>query len=167
MPAFFSEQLFWMRQASINLVECVKHVKHLRKNTSRYMVSSNESMRVEYNKLRYPLASTMRLVHEVGTADDPRESAHRLVEQRKMLDEYKAELNEAVDRLLHDDEIDSDMATSLLNDFNYTRGFVKRLVKFGKTLITLHEHEVRASDIADPETVDEEDFEEVERQEAA
>ena len=109
----------------------------------------------------------MRLVHEVGTADDPRESAHRLVEQRKMLDEYKAELNETMDRLLHDDEIDSDMATSLLNDFNYTRGFVKRLVKFGKILITLHEHEVRASDIADPETVDEEDFEEVERQEAA
>ncbi len=68
--------------------------------------------------------------------------------------------------LLHDEMNDSDMATSLLNDFNYTRGFVKRLVKFGNTLITLHEHEVKAADVEDPETVDEEDFEESEQEDA-
>ncbi len=164
LPAVFSEQIFWLRQSSINLVECVKHVKHLRKNTSRYMVSRNESMRVEYNKLRFLLASTMRLVHEVGMAEDPRVSADRLKEQKKILDVHKTELNATVDRLLHDGVIDSDMATSLLNDFNYTRGFVKRLVKFGNTLITLHEHEVKAADVEDPETVDEEDFEEGEQQ---
>jgi hypothetical protein len=99
-------------------------------------------------------------------ADDSRESADRLKQQRKLLDEHKGELNETVDRLLHDGVIDSDMATSLLNDFNYTRGFVKRLVKFGNTLITLHEHEVKAADIEDPEGVDEEDFEEGEREDA-
>ena len=32
------------------------------------------------------------------------------------------------------------------------------------SLITLHDHEVRAADTADPETVDEEDFEEGERE---
>lgn len=166
LPALFSEQLFWLRQSSINLVECVKHVKHLRKNTSRYMISSNESMRVEYNKLRFLLASTMRLVHEIGMAEDPRESVERLKAQKALLDEHKGELNETVDRLLHDEVIDSDMATSLLNDFNYTRGFVKRLVKFGHTLITLHEHEVKAADTDDPEGIDEEDLEEGEREDA-
>ena len=162
LPAVFSEQLFWLRQASINVVECVKHVKHLRKNTNRYMVSDSESMRVEYNKLRFLLASTMRLIHEVGMAEDPRESADRLKQQKKMLNKRKTELNATVDGLLHDGVIGSDMATSLLNDFNYTRGFVKRLVKFGNTLITLREHEAKAADTEDPETVDEEDFEEVE-----
>ncbi len=108
----------------------------------------------------------MRLVHEVGLAEDLRVSADRLKEQKKLLDRRKAEINETVDRLLHDELIDSDMATSLLNDFNYTRGFVKRLVKFGNTLITLHEHEVKAADTEDPETVDEEDFEEGEREDA-
>ena len=166
LPAVFSEQLFWLRQSSMNLVECVKHVKHLRKNTCRYMVSDNESMRVEYNKLRFLLASTMRLVHEVGTAEDPRDSADRLKQQKKLVSAHRKELNETVDRLLDKDVIDSDMATSLLNDFNYTRGFVKRLVKFGNTLGTLHEHEVKAADTADPETVDEDDFEEGEREDA-
>ena len=163
LPAVFSEQLFWLRQSSIKLVECVKHVKHLRKNTNRYMVSDNESMRREYNNLRFLLASTMRLIHEVGAADYPHEMTGRLKNQKKLLDEHRTSLNATVDRLLHDRVIDSDMATSLLNDFSYTRSFVKRLVKFGKTLITLQDHEARAADTENPETEDEEDFEENER----
>ncbi len=108
----------------------------------------------------------MRLIHEVGLAEDPSESAGRLKEQKKLLQGHKQELTDTVDRLLNDGVIDADMATSLLNDFNYTRGFVKRLVKFGNTLITLHEHEVKAADSEEPATVDEEDFEEGERDDA-
>ena len=162
LPTLFGEQLFWLRQSSIHIVECVKHVKHLRKNTSKYMISENEAMRSEYNGLRLLLASTMRLVYEIGQAEDPSESERKLKKQMKRLKRHKEELHTTVDRLLHESAIDSEMATSLLNDFNYTRGFVKRLVKFGNTLITLHQHEVRAADKDDPETVDEEDFEEAE-----
>lgn len=167
LPAVFSEQLFWLRQSSIKLVECVKHVKHLRKNTTRYMVSDNEGMRVEYNKLRFFLASTMRLIHEAGKAENPHETVGLLNEQKKMLDEHKTKLNETVDKLLGDGMIDADMATSLLNDFNYTKGFVKRLSKFGKTLITLQHHDTKAADTEDPVTVDEEDFEDHEPKEPA
>ena len=161
IPNQFSGQLFSLRQAAINIVECVKHVKHLRKNTTEYMVSQNEQMCKEYNQLRYMLASTMREVHLIENAEDPDQALQNLEQRKKQLKEYNVVLHNRIEELLRSGEIDSHMASSLLNDFNYTRGFVKRLVKAGNLLasVKLDQPSTTTDELL---TLDEEDFEEVE-----
>ncbi|MDH3467550.1 MAG: Na/Pi symporter [Gammaproteobacteria bacterium] len=52
LPSDFSEELYRFRHAAADIVECVKHIKHFRKNATEYLVSDNEHIRGEYNKIR-------------------------------------------------------------------------------------------------------------------
>ena len=138
IPSVFSEELFRLRNAASEIVECVKHIKHLRKNTTVYMVSDNTYIRNEYNMLRLKIATILKQIYRYRDRDD-----HTL--SILELDELKAEalashdrLNKQITDLLNDNKITALMATSLLNDFNYSDQTAKNLLDSAQALLASH-----------------------------
>jgi phosphate:Na+ symporter len=140
MPSVFSEEMFRLRNAASEIVKCVKHIKHLRKNATRYMLSDNEHIRSEYNRLRYQVAMILREIYRLRGEDDY-DHALAVLE----LDELKAEilvahgeLNSRIAEVLKDNQITPEMATSLLNDFNYVDETSNDLLDTAQALLSSH-----------------------------
>ena len=141
MPSIYSEEMFRLRKASSEIVECVKHIKHLRKNATRYMVSDNEHIRDEYNQLRYQIAMVLREIYRLRDEHGEHDHALALLE----MDELKAEihlnhqqLDERITQVLRDEQITPMMATSLLNDFNYVDETSRHLLDTAQALLVSH-----------------------------
>ncbi len=161
MSSVFSEELFRLRNAATEIVECVKHIKHLRKNATRYMVSDNEHIRREYNRLRYQIAMILREIYRLRAEDDY-DHALAMLE----MDELKAEimvthneLNDRITGVLTDKQITPQMATSLLNDFNYADDTSKNLLDCSQALLASHTDLV--AEAAQEVILDEEEIEKV------
>ncbi|MDH3219078.1 MAG: Na/Pi cotransporter family protein [Gammaproteobacteria bacterium] len=140
MPSVFSEEMFRLRKAAGEIVECVKHIKHLRKNATRYMLSDNEHIRNEYNQLRYQISMILREIYRLR-GDEDFDHALALLEMDELKAEIQsahAELDARVTGILRDDRITPTMATSLLNDFNYVDETSRHLLDTAQALLVSH-----------------------------
>jgi len=140
MPSIYAEEMFRLRKASSGIVECVKHIKHLRKNATRYMLSDNENIRAEYNRLRYQISMILREIYRLRNEGDYDHSLAILE-----IDELKAEiqlehrqLDGRITEVLRDERITPMMATSLLNDFNYVDETSRNLLDTAQALLISH-----------------------------
>jgi phosphate:Na+ symporter len=159
MSSDFSEEMFRLRKAAGEIVECVKHIKHLRKNATRYMLSDNEHIRNEYNQLRYQVAMILREIYRLR-GDEDVDHAMAMLE----MDELKAEIQSAhadldvrVTGILRDERITPVMATSLLNDFNYVDETSHHLLDTAQALLVSHTDLV--TEAAQEVVLDEEEIE--------
>ncbi len=140
IPSIYAEEMFRLRKASQEIVECVKHIKHLRKNTNNFMLSDNEHMRTEYNRLRYQIAMILREIYRLR---DEGEHDHALAllemdELKAEIQSNHSELDKRITEVLRDDRITAGMATSLLNDFNYVDETSRNLLDTAQALLTSH-----------------------------
>jgi len=140
VPSIFAEEMFRLRTAATEIVESVKHVKHLRKNTTRYMLSDNEHIRDEYNRLRLQIATLLREIYRVREEEgiDHALAVKDLKKMRKEIRMSHGELNDHIADVLRDKRITPAMATSLLNDFNYVDGTLRDLYDCAKALLSSH-----------------------------
>jgi len=159
MSSDFSEEMFRLRKAAGEIVECVKHIKHLRKNATRYMLSDNEHIRDEYNQLRYQIAMILREIYRLR-GDEDADHAMAMLE----MDELKAEIQAAhadldvrITGILKDERITPVMATSLLNDFNYVDETANHLLDTAQALLVSHTDLV--SEAAQEVVLDEDEIE--------
>jgi phosphate:Na+ symporter len=140
IPSMYAEEMFRLRTAAAEIVENVKHVKHLRKNATRYLVSDNEHIRAEYNRLRYQIAMLLREIYRVREEEgyDHELAVRDLKTMKKEVRVKHGEMNEHISAVLRDEHITPIMATSLLNDFNYVDGTLKGLYDCAKALLSSH-----------------------------
>ncbi len=140
MPSIFAEEMFRLRKASSEIVECVKHIKHLRKNATRYMLSDNEHIRIEYNRLRYQVSMILREIYRLRNESDY-DHALAMLEMDELKAEIQSEhrlLDERITEVLRDQRITPMMATSLLNDFNYVDVTARNLLDTAQALLISH-----------------------------
>ncbi len=161
IPSMYAEEMFRLRSAAAEIVENVKHIKHLRKNATRYLVSDNAHIRAEYNRLRYQIAMLLREIYRVREEEDYDHSlaVMDLKKMKKAVRMKHSELNAHISDVLRDEHITPIMATSLLNDFNYVDGTLKGLYDCAKALLSSHEELV--ADAVQEISLDDEDMEEV------
>ena len=140
IPSMYAEEMFRLRTAAAEIVENVKHVKHLRKNATRYLVSDNEHIRAEYNRLRYQIAMLLREIYRVREEEgyDHELAVRDLKTMKKEVRIKHGEMSEHISAVLRDEHITPIMATSLLNDFNYVDGTLKGLYDCAKALLSSH-----------------------------
>jgi phosphate:Na+ symporter len=138
VPSVFSEELFRLRTAASEIVECVKHIKHFRKNATNYMVSDNEYIRQEYNILRLKISTILREIYRFRDSDEHTLSVLEMDELKAEAHNAHERLNQQITSLLNDDKITAIMATSLLNDFNYTDDTAKNLLDAAQALMASH-----------------------------
>lgn len=138
VPSPFAEELFQLRTSASNIVECVKHIKHLRKNTSQYMVSGNEDIRQEYNLLRLKIARIMRDINAYRSAPEDSISILNLDHLKLSAEKAQEDINERISRLILENRITPLMATSLLNDFTYSDESANKLIYAAQALLVSH-----------------------------
>jgi phosphate:Na+ symporter len=138
VPSVFSEELFRLRNAASEIVECVKHIKHFRKNASNYMVSDNEYIRQEYNILRLKVANILKEIYRLRELNEHTLSVLEMDELKAEAHNAHERLNKQITSLLNDEKISALMATSLLNDFNYSDDTAKNLLDAAQALMASH-----------------------------
>ena len=139
IPSVFSEELYRLRNAAAEIVECVKHIKHLRKNTTRYMVSDNQHIRDEYNTLRLKLASILKDICRYRDGNESLDTMSDLGQHKAEAKVAKKNIDTTITHLLQENRISPLMASSLLNDFNYSHKTAKNLLDFATALLSTHD----------------------------
>lgn len=140
VPGVFAEEMFRLRNAATEIVESVKHIKHLRKNATKYLLSDNQHIRDEYNRLRFQIAMLLREIYRVRE-EEGADHALAIKDLKRLKKDVRikhAELNDHVADVLRDERITAAIATSLLNDFNYVDGTMKNLYDCVKALLSTH-----------------------------
>ena len=127
-----AEQLAQMRQASINILEAVKALKHLHKNMSRQLLTCGPKVRDLYDGMRVEIATVMRELEVLK--EDGSDLVLSLDEVALELKQADGKLNAGLDELIRSGSVSQAQATSLMNDSNYSRNLAESLLAMGRRL---------------------------------
>ena len=134
MGADQADELFALRAAGRDIVEAIKDTKHLQKNMSQYIISDNEHIRAEYNRIRGYLGSVLRRLGIVQQEGDDPTSILSLDVMKMEMQENDSTVNGVLEALIREERITPLMATSLMNDATYAYDVTKNLVQMGEVL---------------------------------
>ncbi|MES9906855.1 MAG: Na/Pi symporter [Sedimenticola sp.] len=129
-----ADELFRLRAAGRDIVVAIKDTKHMYKNLSLYIVSDNQHIKEEYNKMRVHLGEVMRQIAEAQKETDDPTAVLALDRLRLEMEENDATVNGTLEHLIRQNSITAEMATSLMNDSGYAHGVAKNLVQMGEAL---------------------------------
>jgi phosphate:Na+ symporter len=161
MPSEFSEQLYDLRQAARNIVESLKDIKHLQKNLAQYISSENPQIRREYNTIRIQLAKVLR---KLGNIRHEKDTVLSLDLLKVKMKKHDATVNGMIDKLIREDLISAQMATSLMNDSSYAYDVACNLIEMGTILYG--EHNPIFNEAERAVALDDDDIEELIKDEA-
>ncbi|MCU7914405.1 MAG: Na/Pi symporter [Candidatus Thiodiazotropha sp. (ex Gloverina cf. vestifex)] len=139
----FGEELYQLRMASRNIVEAVKDIKHLQKNLVSFSQSPNDKIREQYNNLRLQLAVVLRELAEARVDEAEGISLLSLDSIQVVIEEGDVTANGELDRLIREDSISAEMATSLMNDSAYAYDVADNLIQMARILFAPSERELR------------------------
>lgn len=123
-----------IKLACRDLVEAVKDVKHLQKNLNKYLRSPNENIQREYNKLRLNIANMINLIDKLKDCENKKDYNDKLNRSKDKLERLDYIKTKRIDKLIRNNQIDSAMATSLINDSNFTIDIVKKISNVAKII---------------------------------
>ena len=120
-----------IRLACRGSAEIIKTIAVLRENVNRYMNHPNEHIRKQYNLIRQNLGEILRRLLRMRESESAGELeiSGGLAELREGLEKQDILANGTLDQLVRDDAIDSQMATSLMNDSAFTHDIGMRLIE--------------------------------------
>ncbi|MFH2030030.1 MAG: Na/Pi symporter [Bacteroidota bacterium] len=105
-----------IKVANRNIVEIVKTIKILQPNFTKFMNSENTSIQKEYNILRRRIAKVIREIYRIQSAQDLNFQHEKLIEQKRKANLHDVLINGSLDKLIREQLITTEMATSLMND---------------------------------------------------
>ncbi|WP_299731688.1 Na/Pi symporter [uncultured Endozoicomonas sp.] len=147
MPRQQVQELFALKVACRDFVQAIKHVKHIYKNMGQYLHSDNEQIRHQYNQLRLCLASVLKLVDLLGVRrnyDHIRQHAEQL---KRELREQDEQMHTTLNELIRSSQVDSFMASSLLNDSAHVHDACTNLIDGAVIMLTRDREEYREIDL--------------------
>ena len=132
----YGEELYELRRASLNIVEAVKDIKHLQKNMVSFTASPNREIQAQYNRLRLQLARVLREMAQLAEQETEGTPQLSLDAVKLTIEEDDIIANGELDRLIRDNAITAEMATSLMNDSAYAYDVADHLIQMGRVLFT-------------------------------
>jgi phosphate:Na+ symporter len=110
------EQLNGLKRANWQIVGAIKSMAAMQHNIDRYMCADNEYIRTAYNDIRLNIAILLKTLFRIEDTVSPTMKLERLQQFRQELEAQDIIRNDAVVKLIREQHITSDMATSLMND---------------------------------------------------
>ena len=137
-----SSEIHWLRKANQDMVDAIKDTKHLQKNLTSYSQSNNDFINQQYNRIRIQVVTMVRSIESIRKADAD-DIPSLMVDQLKLetANEY-AKQNEIINEMIYKQQIDADMAISLMNDKAYVYDFTRKLINIAETLFIKHNKEL-------------------------
>lgn len=130
-----NNEIYELKLTARTIIEMVKDVRELQKNLNYYSKSNNTVIIEKYNKLRAQLITVLRKIQQVRDYEGDDENILTQIEVQKVKSkENEITLNHEIDALIRENKIDSNTATSLINDIGFTHSISKKLLKSAVTL---------------------------------
>jgi len=137
-----NNKIYELKLTARKIIEMVKDVRELQKNLNFFTKSHNTFILDEYNKLRTQLITVLRVIQEVRDYEGEEDIMTRIGVQKEKLKENEKTLNENIDTMIRDDQIDSKMASSLINDVGFTFSICKKLLS-SATILWVKQDEIK------------------------
>lgn len=132
-----SASIYWLRNANKNIVEALKALKHLNKNMSVYMHSSNPNVREQYNFLRIQILLVMRELERLKNQNPEQGVVVLSFDALKLsMKENENKFNDNLITMLQKGSILPSLVTSLMNDSSYAFGIANNLIDMAATLFS-------------------------------
>jgi phosphate:Na+ symporter len=123
-----------LKNASRNIVEALKAVKEIQKNIARYENSENKYLKAEYNFIRSEIAKTLDTIYALQKNGDDLEVISKLEVLKEDIKHLDLINNGKIDHLIRENKIDTNMATSIINDSTFAYDVIKRLIRVATIL---------------------------------
>lgn len=136
----YVKQLIDVKRSTILMAEILKNMKNSQPNIFKFMNSSNEYIKDEYNKLRVGILETLRLMSEILQLDEKSEKADIKIKKLTAIYYELDETESNADSLLSNKKITNTMATSIINDTMLSRNMTREFLKIA-SLIFSHKEE--------------------------
>lgn len=125
-----NNEIYELKLTARRIIEMVKDVRELQKNLNYYSKSHNTVIFEKYNKMRAQLILVLRKIQEIREYEGDEEEILTQIEvQKDILKENEMALNQEVDSLIRENKIDSNTASSLINDIGFAHSISKKLLK--------------------------------------
>jgi phosphate:Na+ symporter len=129
-----NNRLSELRLANRRMVEIIKDTRELEKNVTLFLESDNKHIKKEYNKFRKKVVKVLRVIYLFRKNEDKDEYFIQLMKLKK---EAKAALhtdNKSIDKLIRENLITTDMASSLVNDTINVNDLIKKIIQVAELL---------------------------------
>jgi phosphate:Na+ symporter len=130
------EVLYKLKLANRDLVEAVKNTKHLQKNLIKYAKNTNIHITKQYDLIRQNLAELLRDINIIANTDEDDLILLLLSKGKVHREKYDIITNGILDRLVREELITHEMATSLMNDSNYAYAISEKLIDMAEVIFT-------------------------------
>ena len=134
-----------IRRAALIMAEALKDMKNAQPNICKYITSSNQYAKEEYDKLRVEILESLRIMYKIATIKDPDELENQIKNLRKIYHEYDSEFN--FDVLIINKKITNKMATSLMNDTALMKNITKGMLKAAEMVFAHHHSDEKLNEI--------------------
>ncbi|WP_416885571.1 Na/Pi cotransporter family protein [Marinospirillum sp.] len=123
-----TEELYRLRQASRDIVEAIKGMKHLHSNLEKHGLSSNPAIRERYDAIRLQLAKLLRELRQLLSNEDREFISLSLDALKISVEKSSRQLIDELDEMIRHRRIAASIATSIMNDENYATEIAKNLI---------------------------------------
>jgi phosphate:Na+ symporter len=132
------EILYTLKLANRDLVDAVKDMKDLQKNMQTYIHSRNSHIRHEYNFIRIQIGTILREIYRIADNEEQDDSMTLLSLNKLKIELERSDIvaNGVLDRLIRNNLIANQMATSLMNDSAYAYNIGKNLIRVAEIIFT-------------------------------
>jgi phosphate:Na+ symporter len=123
-----------IKVANRKMVEIVKAVGQLNKNLTLSMNLDNKPLSNVYDSFRRKVGKVLRVIYLFRKVDDVKDYAERLNQLKKEAKENIRQSNKTIDKLIREDLISAELASSLFNDYSNVNDMIKKLIEVAELL---------------------------------
>jgi phosphate:Na+ symporter len=128
-------QLYELQQASRDIVEAVKGMKHMHKNLSNYGLSPDPVVREPYDRIRRRIARVLREIQQIRSQDPETVTSLSLDALRLSLETSSQKLTSDLNEMIRTGQLAPTLATSMMNDESYAFDICDNLIEASEALL--------------------------------
>ena len=129
-------ELFAIKVACRGFVQSIKQVSQTYENVGEYLKSDNREAGEQYNQLRLRVARVLKHIDELGVGRKHHEIVSRAERLKRVLERQDTQTNNRLNELLRGRQVDSYIASSLLNDSAHIHDACTSLIDSAVAILT-------------------------------
>lgn len=122
-----------LKHINRSLVSSIKNIENMSPSFTRYLRSSNTSIRQEYENIIDDILQVLHISHKISISKDPAETLELFAHMQRLIEQKDITKNSHYSKLVGEKKINHTMATALLNDThlkNTILGYIFEIHKY-------------------------------------
>lgn len=136
LPESSIDRINKIRLANRYNVEAIKDARELQNSVDEYMLSDNQHIRKKYDALRKKMVKVLMAIYTKDISTSPELTLVKLEKLKEKIKEEDVMIDGSLDKLVREDRITLEMASTLANDSNYVKDICTHLIKAAELLYT-------------------------------